>query len=109
VYLPPIGYTAAKTMLIGEGHEFERTRREAGFEAGAFVDGALTDGHGVIALAELPRQERERRLDEQRRAWKHFACGAVEYYMRRLRVSLAELTQHVESQLQGGARMVRVV
>jgi hypothetical protein len=33
------GYGRAKTQLIAQGHEFERTRREFGFEEGVFIDG----------------------------------------------------------------------
>jgi hypothetical protein len=45
---PPHGYGRAKQQMIDEGHRFERTRREFGFEEGVFVDGAFLDGSAVI-------------------------------------------------------------
>jgi hypothetical protein len=90
-YQPPHGYVVAKEQLIREGHEFERVRREFGFEEGVFVDGAFMGTFDVIELARLPTRERQQNLAEQRLATKDFACGAVRGYMAALRVSLAEL------------------
>jgi hypothetical protein len=95
---PPTGYGKAKEQLIAQGHHFERTRREW-FEGGVFVDGAYTDAFEVIKLAKLPPPERQQRLDETRRKFKDFACGAVAHYMEALRVSRDELTRHFEEKV----------
>jgi hypothetical protein len=88
---PPKGYQAAKQKLQALGHHFERTRREWGFESGIFVDGALVDSRTVIALADLPAEERHRILDEARRNWKADACYAVRCFMETMQVTLDEL------------------
>jgi hypothetical protein len=101
LYQPLPGYGLAKEQLIAAGHCFERARREAGFEEGVFVDGALLSSSEVIAFAELPLQERRRRLAEQRRATKDFACTAVAHYMQTLQVTRDELFSS------SGARVLR--
>jgi hypothetical protein len=58
VRLPPYGYNKVKAKLQTEGHDFERARREFGFEEGLFLDGALMTAHDVMALAEMSRPER---------------------------------------------------
>jgi hypothetical protein len=91
-YQPPHGYGRAKEWLIKQGHEFTRVHDELGQEfGGTFIDGAYVDTLEVIRLAAMPAQERKQRLDEARRDGKHWACDAVEVYMKRLRVSLDEL------------------
>jgi hypothetical protein len=58
---------------------------------GTFVDGAYLSTSAVMELAELPPRERQQRIDEARRTGKWAACEAVEAYMERMRVSLADL------------------
>ena len=94
-YQPPHGYERAKAQLLAQGHHIERARREYGFEEGVFVDGAFLDTLMVIQLAELPPQERQRRLAEGRRDGKEFACNAVRGYMAALQVSRDELIQYL--------------
>ena len=67
-YQPPRGYGRAKEQMIKEGHQFERARREFGFEEGVFVDGAFLGTSEVIDLATLPLQQRQQRIAEHRRA-----------------------------------------
>jgi hypothetical protein len=97
LHQPPHGYPQAKAQLQADGHQFERARREFGFEEGVFVDGAFLGSLEVIDLAKRSPRERarwlaERRLDHQD------ACRAVEGYMEVLRVSLDELVHYVETQ-----------
>jgi hypothetical protein len=95
---PPYGYQAAKDQMIHEGHVFERTRREWGFEEGVFVDGAMLSGSEIIKLAKLPIAERKSRIAEARTMMKNQACFAVECYMERLHVTFEELSTYIESQ-----------
>jgi hypothetical protein len=97
-YQPPHGYGKAKATLQAHGHHFERARREFGFEEGVFVDGAFLGTDEVIALAKLPKAEREQRLAEHRLARKDDACGAVASYMAALRVSFDEFIRYVYSE-----------
>jgi hypothetical protein len=96
LYQPPTGYGRAKEQLTAQGHEFERARRDFGFEEGVFVDGAFLDSTEVIELAAMPLKERQQRLAARRLATKDDACGAVKGYMARQRVSLDELVQYFE-------------
>jgi hypothetical protein len=91
LYQPPHGYGKAKEQLLAAGHEFERARREFGFEDGVFVDGAFLGSSEVIQLAELSQEERSQRLAARRIEQKDDACGAVEGYMARLHITLEEL------------------
>jgi hypothetical protein len=95
-YQPPRGYSKAKAQLQAAGHDFERARREFGFEQGVFVDGAFLGSHEVIVLADLSPRERQQRLAEVRRTHKDDACVAVQGYMTALRVSLDELVRYLE-------------
>lgn len=102
-YQPVHGYNAAKAKLIAAGHHFERARREWGFEAGVFVDGALLgpigfgDGsESVLSLADMTPAERKSYLDSEREATKQFACDAVESFMEEMRVTMDELTRHLQ-------------
>ena len=90
-YEPPPGYNKAKEKLRAEGHEFERARAAAGFEFGVFVDGAFVFSSDVITMAEMPRKERERFLDQERQRRKDFAVGAVAHYMQVMRVTVDDL------------------
>jgi len=83
--------------MIKEGHQFERARREFGFEEGVFVDGAFLGTSEVIDLATLPLQQRQQRIAEHRASEKQFACNAVIGYMECLHVSLDDLLRYFEA------------
>jgi hypothetical protein len=93
---PAHGYQPAKQKMLAEGHTFERTRDEWGFEFGIFVDGALVDSGEVVHLATLPKTEREKVLAETRLRSKDFACHAVKCYMDALHVSFDELAAEID-------------
>jgi hypothetical protein len=109
-YQPPHGYNPAKQKLQVEGHVFERARREAGFEEGVFVDGAFVGSREVITMAAMPKKERERFLDQERRRGKDFAVSAVAHYMDVMRVSVDELLadERTSSHPRGGPAPVRM-
>lgn len=88
---PPHGYHKAKQQLREQGHHFERTRREWGFEFGIFVDGAFVSSDDVIMLADMSKPERQQWLDAKRIDGKHDAIHAVRCYMAMMGVSLDEL------------------
>jgi hypothetical protein len=96
-YQPPYGYNRAKEQMIREGHEFERARRDWGFEEGVFVDSAFLSSSEVIELAAMPRQERVARIIDSRRLGKDFACSAVRAYMECMHVSLEEPALHLHA------------
>ena len=90
-YQPAAGYSLARGQLKADGHQFERARREWGFEEGVFIDGAFMDSYEVVQLSKLPADARKKQIVERRYESKSQACFAVESYMSELKVSRAEL------------------
>ena len=89
-YQPPPGYNKAEEKLRAEGtNSSGRGQRRASF--GDFVDGAFVFSSDVITMAEMPRKERERFLDQERQRRKGFAVGAVAHYMQVMRVTVDDL------------------
>jgi hypothetical protein len=58
----------------------------------------------VIALAKLPKADRARLLDEQRRKFKDVACECVEVFMERMRVTLDDMSGHTVNRAQRRSR-----
>ena len=62
-----------------------------------FIDGVLLSAHTIMALAEMPRQERLQQIAKDRLLMKSFACDAVNNYMRALHVSREEMLHYWRS------------
>ena len=58
----------------------------------------------VIALAKLPKADRARLLDEQRRKFKDVTCECVEVFMERMRVTLDDMSGHAVNRAQRRSR-----